>query len=108
MEFNPNKRISAKEALEHPYFGSIGSPDSQDSGIAMSQEEATTDENTARPSSKQHAADNGESSCAEENSTEMSKSEGGEREERTGGVSVSVKRKRSDEYIEKQCKCLTR
>ena len=40
LEFNPNNRVCASEALDHPYFQGVSTSDSQDSGIMLSQEEA--------------------------------------------------------------------
>ena len=39
LEFKPSQRISAKDALSHPYFRDLDLPDSQDSGIELSAHE---------------------------------------------------------------------
>eukprot|EP00794_Sanderia_malayensis_P003611 gene3611-4122_t len=57
LDFNPNKRISAREALEHSYFNGNDSPASQDSGIAMSQEDVASYDNAEELSSSSQTCD---------------------------------------------------
>lgn len=94
LEFHPSRRVSARNALAHSYFRDVASPDSQDSGIGISQEENQEDITPEDMENSQQACP----SKPDDNATNLVEPTVVDRV--TGGVSTSVKRKRSedDEY----------
>ena len=98
LTFNPVNRISAQEALDHPYFNGSDSSASQDSGIVMLQEEvanilpANESVNGSFPRTESSASNVGSSaSIAFSSGSDKVEEINGTKE----GISISVKRKRS-------------
>ena len=98
LAFAPGDRICAQEALHHPYFNGHDTESSQDSGIAMSQEET--------PAVEQEEDVNSHSFLQANENLEESEVRGAEMpsfslpSESSEGVGTSMKRKRSSE-----CEC---
>ena len=104
LTFNPANRISAQEALDHPYFNGSDSSASQDSGIVMLQEEVTSilqaNGSVSQPPSRAETSSN---SCHPTSNTIPTETD--DVEEINGmrdGIGVSVKRKRPCDDVEEE------
>ena len=99
LTFNPADRISAQEALDHPYFNEPEPRGSRDSGIAMSQEEVPNVSQAGESVSQRTETSASNAFSAASNAFPSTANEVEEIDETIAGTGVSVKRKRpSDEY----------